>query len=196
MAPAVQRSKLTPDEYLGWERKQSERHEYFLGDIFAMAGGSPRHNALAMQIGAALNAALRSRGCFALTSDQRIGLGGRYVYPDVSVVCGPRQFEAGTTDVIVNPSIVVEVLSAGTEPYDRGLKWDGYQRLTSLTDYLLVSQSQARVEHFLRNSDGSWTYRTLAAGGRIVLANACAIDIDAIYADVLALESDEIAPGS
>lgn len=181
---------MSPSEYLAWERDEAERHEYFHGDVFAMAGGSPRHNALGMQIGAALNAALRGRGCFALTSDQRIGLGTRYVYPDVSVVCGPRSFEEGTADVIVNPTILVEVLSHGTEPYDRGLKWDGYQRIATLTDYLLVAQSHVQLEQFQRNQDGSWTYRRFGAGGRVTLTGGQVLDVDAIYADMFELEGE------
>jgi Uma2 family endonuclease len=194
MSRVAVRSRMTPQEYLAWEREQPERHEYFHGEVFAMAGGSYRHNALSGQLLMALNGALRKRGCFAMTSDTRVGLGDRYVYPDVTVVCGERRSEPGTTDVLVNPSILIEVLSSGTESYDRGLKWERYQRIASLSDYLLVAQARVQIEQFQRNSDGSWTYRTFGPGDRITLATGDAIEVDAIYADVFQLEGEEPAP--
>lgn len=109
-----------------------------------------RHDALSSNVNAALHAALHGRGCIVLSSDQRVGMtaGERYVYPDVTVVCGAIALVAGTNDVVANPTVLVEVLSSSTEQYDRGLKWEGYQRIESLTDYVLVSQSEPRLEHF------------------------------------------------
>ena len=181
---------MTASEYLVWERLQKQRHEFFSGQVFAMAGGSHRHNVLCAQLAAALNGALREAGCFASTSDQRVGLGERYVYPDVAVACRPIQFEPGTTDVLANPSVIVEVLSSSTEQYDRGLKWAGYQQLASLRDYLLVAQDQVRIEHFQRNADASWSYRVHGAGAHIALAGGRTISVDAIYADVFELEGE------
>jgi len=152
-----------------------------------MAGGSPRHNALGISMGAELRAALRSRGCSVLSSDQRLAFppDARYIYPDVTVICGPPVFQLGRDDVITNPAILVEVLSTSTEEYDRGLKRAGYQRIGSLTDYLLVAQAEARIEHYRRNADGSWTYRTAGPGEHIVLTGGGAVD--AIYAGMFAL---------
>jgi Uma2 family endonuclease len=124
---------MTAADYLAWERQQERKHEFFGGEVFAMAGGSPRHNALCVKMSVSLEASLASRGCTTFSSDQRIGLRGRrYVYPDVSVVCGKLETEPGADDVVVNPVIVVEVLSASTEQYDRGGKWDGYRSMRSL----------------------------------------------------------------
>lgn len=192
MSRVAERSKLTPAEYLAWERAQPVKHEFFEGEVFAMAGGSPRHNALCVRTSTALNAALHGRGCVAFSSDQRIGIGPgtRYVYPDVSVVCGGVQLQGGTSDVIANPRILVEILSQGTEQYDRGLKWVSYQRLPSLTDYLLVSQSEAQIEHYRREAGGRWSYRSSGPGERIELTDGAVLDVDEIFAGVFALPGD------
>lgn len=192
MGRVAERSQLTAAEYLAWEREQPVKHEFFHGEVFAMAGGSPRHNALGMSTGSELRAALRSRGCSVLSSDQRLAFPPeeRYVYPDVTVVCGSLAFQQGTKDVITNPSILVEVLSRSTEEYDRGLKWAGYQAIGSLTDYLLVAQAEVRIEHYRRNGDGSWTYRTAGLGERVTLTGGGELAVDAIYLDMFELPGD------
>src|SRR5262245_48975452 len=120
MGRVAMRSQMTADEYLVWERQQPTKHEFFHGEVFAMAGGSPRHNALCGRIIAVATGALPR--CTVLTSDQRVTMAerGRYVYPDVSIVCGSLELEAN--DVLMNPTMLVEVLSSNTEQYDRGLK--------------------------------------------------------------------------
>jgi Uma2 family endonuclease len=190
MRRGAERSQLTVAEYLAWERAQETKHEHFDGEVFAMAGGSLRHNALAVRMGEALRGALRRRGCEVLSSDQKIGLGQRYMYPDLVVVCGAVAIEAETSDVLTNPTVVVEVLSGSTEQYDRGLKWEGYQRVASLTDYLLVGQVEPRVEQFRRERDGVWTYRSLGAGQRVELTGGAELDIDRIFAGVFELPGD------
>jgi Uma2 family endonuclease len=192
MGRVTERSQLTAAEYLAWERKQAVKHEFFHGEVFAMAGGTPRHNALGVSMGAELRAALRSRGCSVLSSDQRLAFPPheRYVYPDVTVICGTPAFPPGADDVITNPSILVEVLSRSTEEYDRGLKWAGYQRISSLTDYLLVAQAEARIEHYRRNADGSWTYRTAGPGEHVVLTGGGELAVDAIYTGILDLPGE------
>jgi Uma2 family endonuclease len=156
-----------------------------------MAGGTPRYNALAMSVGAELRAVLRSRGGSVLSSDQRLAFppDARYVYPDVTVICGPPAFQPGTSDGITNPSII-EVLAGSTEEYDRGLKWTGYQHITALTDYLLVAQTEARIEHHRRNADGSWTYRTAGPGEQIALTGGGTLALDLIYAGVFELPGE------
>lgn len=183
MGDAATTRHMTAPEYLVWERDQVEKHEFHRGEVFAMAGGSARHNFLSVALSAELRSATRPRGCHVLSSDQRISAtrGERYVYADAVVVCGGVQLEPGTSDVLANPSVVVEVLSASTESYDRGDKWEAYQRLASLTDYLLVAQGSVRVEHYRRETDGSWRYRVLEAGEVVTLANGATVAIDAIY---------------
>jgi Uma2 family endonuclease len=188
----VVRSQVTAAEYLAWEREQETKHELVHGEVLARSGGSYRHNALGARISAALQLALRGRECFVLTSDQRVSLWNqqRYVYPDTTVVCGAAESQAGTTDVLVNPAILVEVLSTSTEGYDRGLKWEGYQRIASLTDYLLVSQSKVQVEHYRRREANHWDYSTCGPGERVVLTNGAELDLDAIFDGVFALPGD------
>jgi Uma2 family endonuclease len=191
MTRLAARSKLTAVEYLAWEREQVDKHEFYAGEVFAMAGGSPRHNWIAGNVQSVLKRALDDR-CFTFTSDQRIVFneGSRYVYPDASVVCGEVVLQDGTRDVLANPTILAEVLSSTTEQYDRGLKWEGYQRLASLTDYLLIAQHEIRVEQFQRASDGRWFYRAYGPGDRIPLANGALLDIDTIYARAFELPGD------
>ncbi len=188
MRRVATRAQMTADEYLAWEREQPTKHEFFHGEVFAMAGGSPRHNALCGRIIAFASRALPR--CVVLTSDQRVTMAnhGRYVYPDVSIVCGGLEIEAH--DVLMNPTILVEVLSATTEQYDRGLKWEGYQRIPSLADYVLVSQAEPRIEHYRRAADGSWNYRAAGAGERVTLSTGFELLVDEVFAGVLDLPGD------
>lgn len=119
----------------------------------------------------------------ALKGSRRISAkqGERYVFADAVGVCGGAQIEPGTTDVLTNPKIIVEVLSRSTEAYDRGEKWDAYQRLPSLSDYLLVAQTVAQVEHYQREAGGSWRYRRFEAGETLTLSNGATVAVDAIY---------------
>jgi Uma2 family endonuclease len=192
MTDPAEKLSMTAAEYLAWEREQTEKHEYHLGEIFAMAGGTLRHNYLSGRAVIELGAALRGKPCHVFTSDQRVSAAReqRYVYPDAAVVCGGVRLESGTTDVLANPMIIVEVLSSSTEKFDRGDKWAAYQRLESLQDYLLVAQVEARIEHFQRQSDGSWRYLFVEAGGAIVLSNGARLLTDDIYAGAFELAGD------
>lgn len=191
MSGAATTQRMTAAEYLAWERLQPDKHEFHLGEVFAMAGGSPRHNFLASALIGELRTTVRGQGCVVLSSDQRISAqsGERYVYADAVVVCGGVQTEPAAADVLANPTVVVEVLSPRTEAYDRGSKWEAYQRLATLTDYLLVAQTQVRVEHYRREPDGSWRYEVIAAGGTITMANGLRLAIDAVYEGAFDLEA-------
>jgi Uma2 family endonuclease len=191
MVRVAERSQMTADDYLAWEREQPVRHEFYRGEVFAMAGGSMRHNRLCVKLARVLDTQLEGR-CAVLSSDQRVVAAprSRYVYPDLSVVCGPIVAEPGTSDVLMNPTLLVEVLSSSTEQYDRGLKWEGYQRIESLTDYLLVSQAAPRIEHFLRDRKRTWVYQFAGAGERLALTNGVELDVDAIFAGVMELPGD------
>jgi Uma2 family endonuclease len=183
---------MSAAQYLAWELDQTERHEFFRGEVFAMAGGTPRHNALSAAVTIELGIALRGGPCRVLSADQRIVAreGEHYVYADASVVCGALELAPGTTDVLANPSVVVEVLSKRTEVYDRGLKWESYRDLASVADYLLLSQSAPRIEHYRREASGEWHYRVVPAGGRVTLTNGAVVSVDAVYAGVFALEGE------
>jgi Uma2 family endonuclease len=183
MGPVAPTQPLSAAEYLVWERAQLDKHEYHAGKILATVRTSPRHNFLSAAMLAELHAALRGQGCHVFSPSQQISASHaeRLLYADAVVVCGPIELEPGTTDVLANPKVIVEVLSKSTEAYDRGDKWDAYQRLPSLTDYLLVSQAAARIEHFQRSAGGSWQYRLIEAGQVVTLSNGATLAIDAVY---------------
>ena len=151
--------KLTPAEYLDIERAATYRSEYFDGEMFAMAGGSPRHSLIKVNICGEIRARLKRSPCTAYGSDLRILVSatGLYTYPDASVICGPLEFEDQRRDTVLNPTLLVEVLSDSTEAYDRGKKFSHYRQIASLREYLLVPQEEAKIERFLRNDDGTWT---------------------------------------
>ena len=188
------KQRFSPAEYLAWERAQTTKHEYFRGEVFAMAGGSPRHNALCARIITLLHDHATRHGCHVMSSDQRIGIddGERYVYPDVTVVCGAPRVE--NDDVITNPKFIIEVLSRSTEQNDRGSKWQSYQHVASLTDYVLVPQWSPIIEHFQRDARGGWSYRSVGSGDRITLADGTELAVDDVFARVMELPGDAVPP--
>ena len=190
MSTAAPRPKFTADAYLAWESDQRTRHEFFHGEVYAMAGSSPRHAKLTAEVAHALLSQL-ARRCGVTSPDQCVVFMSRqrYVYPDVTVVCGPPRFEGATLE---NPSLIVEVLSKATAEYDRGEKWLGYQTITSLQDYVLVAQATARIEHFRRTETG-WAYTSAGPGERLTTASGAVLDVDAIYAGAFDWPGDDVA---
>jgi Uma2 family endonuclease len=179
--------RYTYAEYLAYERDSALKHEYDDGAILAIAGGSRRHNALALRLGAAVDSA-RGRGCVAFQSDQRVRVlaTGRTTYPDVSLVCGAIEGDpedpSGST--ITNPTLLVEVLSPSTEQDDRGEKWGHYQRIPSLVEYVLVGQGPPpRIESYRRLPSGAWEYRE-AIEGKVQLHTGAVLDLSTLYADL------------
>ncbi|RKU17722.1 hypothetical protein C6503_10605 [Candidatus Poribacteria bacterium] len=148
---AVQ-TDLTPQEYLAWERKADIKHEYLRGEIIAMSGASRAHSLIVTNISGELYIQLKEGMCEVHTNDMRVRTTPEtsYFYPDVVVVCDQPRFEDNTFDTLLNPIVLVEVLSPSTEAYDRGEKFEHYQQLTSLREYILVSQDEVRVEHHRR----------------------------------------------
>lgn len=146
----------TPEEYLALERAAEYKSEYLDGAIFAMSGTSEIHNVIALNIARRLGNALEDRPCRVYMSDVRVRVAASrlYTYPDVVAVCGPREFADDQKDTLLNPAVIVEVLSPATETYDRGKKFAHYAWLPSLTDYVLVAQEEVRVEHFQRQGVG------------------------------------------
>ncbi len=188
MAEAAVAPYLSPEEYFALERESEIRHEYFDGEIFAMAGGTFAHSLLIGNLARELGNALKGRPCFVFPVDMRVQLAAdrRYTYPDVTVVCGEPRFETGRRDTLLNPLLIFEVLSESTERYDRGAKFGFYRALPTLSDYLLVSQDQALVEHFHRAADDSWVLRTFSSGDRLeLLSLGVALAVDEIYDKVL-----------
>jgi Uma2 family endonuclease len=150
--------RLTEAEYLEIERAAEFKSEFFDGEMFAMAGGTPQHSLIGTNLGREFGNRLVNNPCVAYNADLRIKVDatGLCTYPDLSVICGPLKFSEGTDDTVVNPTVLVDVLSNSTEAYDRGRKFEHYRQIPTLQEYLLVSQTEPRIEHFVRQSDGSW----------------------------------------
>jgi Uma2 family endonuclease len=154
----VAKKKITPEEYLEIERKAEYKSEYFNGEMFAMAGASRRHNLITGNVFAQLHSQLRKRSCEIYQSDMRVKVSqtGLYSYPDVTVVCGTAMFEDKNIDTLLNPTLIVEVLSESTETYDRGRKFEHYRQIESLMEYLLIAQDKYRIEQFIKQENGLW----------------------------------------
>ncbi|MGE0434751.1 MAG: Uma2 family endonuclease [Planctomycetota bacterium] len=157
MAP-VPKSRCTPAEYLQRERAAEFRSEFYNGDIFAMSGGSRQHSIIAMNLARHLGNALADRRCQPFNSDMRVKVSdtGLYTYPDLSIVCDRQVFEDAEVDTLLNPTVIIEVLSKSTESYDRGKKFSHYRRIDTLREYILVSQTEPMVERFVRQDDDKW----------------------------------------
>jgi Uma2 family endonuclease len=181
--PAPPRHRYSYAEYLAYERDSGLKHEYDNGEILAMAGGSRRHNALASRMSAALEQGRRA-GCIAFQSDQKVRVlaTGKATYPDATLVCGPIEGDPadplGAT--ITNPTLLVEVLSPSTEQDDRGNKWQHYQMISSLQEYVLVSQSEPRIERYRRLTSGAWEYSDVTSGS-VQLLTGASIDLALLY---------------
>jgi Uma2 family endonuclease len=181
---------ITQKEYLEQERTAESKSEYDNGVITAMAGASPEHAAITYNFGVAIHPHLRHAGCRGFSADLRVRLeaGNRYYYPDMAVVCGKPTFEdEWGMRSLLNPTLIVEVLSDTTERYDRGKKWLAYQRLESLSTYLLIHQDRPYMEVYTRNqATNSWEYHTVEGlDSRLNLSTlGCEIALGDVYADI------------
>jgi Uma2 family endonuclease len=175
--------RYTFEEYLALEEASSTRHGFYDGAIYAMAGGTPEHAALTMRFGALLLEQLGAR-CRVYSSDLRVRVEetGLTTYPDVTVVCGQVETAAGNPSVVVNPTLIVEVLNESTEAYDRGTKLDHYAQIVSLRAVLLVAQDVRRVTLHRRDEAGGWQTSERGAGEQIDLDDpALRLDVDRAY---------------
>jgi Uma2 family endonuclease len=155
---AAEQILVTEDEYLEHERRSEAKHELIHGAIVAMAGASREHNAIAGNVVRALGALLKERRCLVFPSDQRVHVEatGLFTYPDVTIACEGLRFHPKHRDTLLNPRVIVEVLSDSTEAYDRGAKFAHYRTIPSLLEYVLVSQDEHRIEHYRRLDTGQW----------------------------------------
>jgi len=151
---------ISPEEYLAKERVADYKSEYYKGEIFAFAGASREHNTIVINLIIKLAPRLRKNNCEIYSNDMRVNVNatGLYTYPDVVVVCGSPQFEDDEYDTLLNPTVLIEVLSPSTEDYDRGAKFEHYRTIGSLSDYILVAQHKIHVERYVRQSDRSWLF--------------------------------------
>jgi Uma2 family endonuclease len=155
---AQAQSLLTPEQYLEAERAAEFRNEYYGGHVCAMSGGCYQHAQIIGGLIHELGNARKKRPCSVVPNDLRLRVSpdGLYTYPDVVVICGDPQFADNLKDTLLNPALIVEVLSPSTEAYDRGFKAQQYRTLESLEEYVLVSQAEPRVEVFRRQPGGHW----------------------------------------
>ncbi len=181
-------SRVSEQEYLALERAAEIKHELVNGLVVAMAGATPRHNAIVANVLAALVAQLRGKGCRPLASDQRVHVPttGLYAYPDVSVACGELALHADDPMSITNPKLIIEVLSEGTEAFDRGAKFAHYRSIASLQTYVIIAQHEARVERYERGSGAEWVFHEAVGESSSLTLDAvgATLVLSDVYADL------------
>jgi len=185
---ALRQPIWTEEAYLEFERASDTKHEYYQGEIFAMAGASRNHDRIAGNTFVSLHIQLRNGPCSIHTSDMRVRVSraGAFTYPDISVGCGEEEYTSDKPDTLLNPTLIVEVLSTSTEGYDRGKKFQHYRTLESLQEYVLISQDAHRIEHYVRQADDSWLF-TEAVGLEATLqlpSIQCSLSLADVYEKV------------
>ncbi len=183
MSSPAPRRHYTFAAYLALDEVSNVRLEYWAGDIYAMAGGSPEHAALCVQVASALNVQLEGKPCRVYGSELRIRVlaTGLATYPDASVVCGPLVRDPEGKNTVLNPTLVVEVPSPSTAAYDRGEKREHYQQIPSLREIVLVAHEERRIEVFRREAD-EWSRHQAGPGESGVLESvSCRLEVDALY---------------
>ena len=188
--------RWTPAEYLAFERGHPEKHELINGRIVLQAGGSRNHAVIGTNIVSNLHQQLRGRTCTVYSSDMRVSIPStqRYVYPDASVVCGDSRFEDEHEDSLDNPTLIIEILSPSTERYDRGKKFQAYQKIASFQEYLLIAQDIIMIEHFTRQSNTLWTFDVITDRAATITLTAiqCTLRVEDIYEKVALPAQDEL----
>ncbi len=189
MAHAEPVARVPYAEYLEREVHSENRHEFLRGEVYAMAGGTPEHSAIAAALAGELRAALRGKPCRVFSSDLRVHVPatGLTTYPDLSVVSGRLETHTDDPNAVTNPIVLFEVLSDSSEAYDRGPKASHYRKLSSLREYVVVSQREPRIEVMRRNDRGVWELHEAGAGESVELASlGVRLSVDAVYEDPLA----------
>ncbi len=178
---------LSVEEYLAFERAADNKHEYDDGEIIAFAGASRQHNLVGGNTFRHLGNQLEGRPCEVYMTEMRVRVTPtKYVYPDVAVVCGEPEFADEEFDILLNPTVVIEVLSPSTESRDRGDKLQYYGALESVKDYLLIDQDRIRVDHYIKHSPSEWNLHVYTeAEDKIEIASiGCNLSVAAVYARV------------
>ncbi|OQX22101.1 MAG: hypothetical protein BWK80_31405 [Desulfobacteraceae bacterium IS3] len=169
--PLPKKQYYTKEEYLEMEAAADFKSEYYQGEIFAMSGGSLDHSTICVNLNWAIREAIDPEKCRGFESNMKLEIAAAdsYVYPDVMVVCGEVEVAENTTDVIKNPMLIIEVLSPGTEFFDRGLKFEYYRMIPSLKEYVLVSQNKPKVETYFRQKENIRTYTVVEGLDKTVM---------------------------
>jgi Uma2 family endonuclease len=160
MSTILKNEYLTPEEYLEFERNSEYRSEYYDGEIVSMTGASRKHNLIVTNLVREIGNKLKNKNCEIYANDMKVKVSRlkTYVYPDITIVCGEAKFDDKRKDVLLNPLFIIEVLSKSTEPNDRGRKFLRYQKVSSLVEYILISQKESRIERYLKKDDKNWLY--------------------------------------
>ena len=184
--PSQPQQRLTAEEYLAQERQAETKSEYFCGEVWAMAGASRVHNLIVANIIRVLGNQLIERPCNVYPSDMRVKMStlNKYTYPDVVVACDEEIFEDEQADTLLNPSVIIEVLSDSMEAYDRGKKFDHYQSLESFAECILVTQDTYHLEHYVRQNDRTWTYTSFHSSEDVAQLESiqCTLALRDVYA--------------
>lgn len=184
MIAQVETKTYTAQEYLELEVNSLDRHEFINGEIILMAGGSPDHNEIALNLGGALKLALKGKPYRTFSPDQRLWVPqlNNYTYPDIMVVAKPIELQSGRTDTITNPLLIAEVLSKGTRAYDRDDKFAAYRSIPSFQEYLLIDQYRLRVEQYSKTDANKWIFSEYScAGDRLMLTS---VQVEIAIADL------------
>lgn len=195
---------ITSQEYLALERQAEVKSEYYAGEMFLMSGASRAHNLIVANLIREIGNQLKGRTCRVYPSDMRVKVDstGLYTYPDVIVVCGEEQFDDEHEDTLLNPTVVIDVLSDSTEAYDRGKKFEHYRRLESLAEYVLVAQTNRHLEHYTRKSADEWllTEASLPDSEIELPSCGCVVSLAEVYDKVTfptpAKDDDSAATGA
>jgi Uma2 family endonuclease len=182
--PSQRHHRYTFADYLAYEDGSNVKHEFLDGEIYAMAGGTPEHAALAAAITTLIGAQLGEGPCRAFSSDLKIRVlaTGLVSYPDLTVICGPVEHDPQSRMVAVNPTLIVEVLSDGTEEWDRGEKLEHFKQIPALRECLLVSHRASQIDLWRRNPDGSWSHRMATVGDTLELHSiGGSLRVDEVY---------------
>ncbi|MDD5275730.1 MAG: Uma2 family endonuclease [Methylovulum sp.] len=194
MSTVLKQTYYSAEEYLALERSASYKSEFYDGQIYAMTGASREHNLITVNIARELSTQLKQRPCEAYVNDMRVkaAQARSYHYPDVAVVCGAPQFEDGQFDTLLNPTVLIEVLSPSTEAYDRGGKFMHYRKIPGLCEYLLVAQDQPSIEHYVRQGDAWLLTEAVGLEAAVPLDSiGCVLSLREVYDKVpLSTDSD------
>ncbi len=179
--------RVTPEEYLAFERQAQRKSEYYNGEIFAMAGASRKHNLIVTNLAGELSQQLKGKPCEVYSSEMRTRIpNGPYVYPDVVAVCSEPQFEDEGLNTLTNPLVVIEVLSESTADFDRGTKFHYYRQIASLREYIVVDQTEPHVERFSRGSGDVWQLEDVTGLSAVLTVESlgCSLPLSEIYLKV------------
>ena len=179
IAQAQEKKIYTPEEYLKFEVNSEERHEFINGEVTCVAGGTPNHNQIALNLGGTLNFELKRQSYRVYVTDQRLWIPEKriYTYPDVMVIQGELQLQEGRKDTIINPLIIIEVLSKSTRSYDKDEKFSAYRTIPTFQEYILIDQYTMQIEQYFKTGKNSWNFSEYYDANETLSLNSISFEI-------------------